>query len=188
MRHRWFLSLSALLAAASLSGCYGVNQSMDGMNNGSMGMNTGYNGGVYEGPMMPYPSSESVSWQARSAYHLALQSARANAGEAVYNDVMQARMPIEQVLGSYMTTGTGRLAGQYVGPGSYYRMTPSWPVGAPRNQPLVVNSVGGWTSSSPASFSFVSVMCSNASRTCMRLHVGMVSNGSEWLIRYARPE
>jgi len=145
--------------AMAIAGCQGANLGAPMLSMGLMG------------PQLP-------SAQVAAMKSAVLQSAQAQGGSQLVQNVRQAMPAILSLLSSFAEHGNPCGAEMYEAPRkntnfNYYwqcdtsSANSEWPVNAPKTEPLVVQSVGDWKSKSANEFSFMANLCSPVSQTCV---------------------
>lgn len=167
--------------AAGLSGCQGVNGALTSMNNGLAKMNADL---APSGQASIMDAGAPVTpAMAQAASNLVMQSAHAEGNVSLQNAVQQAQPAINTILRAWMSGLDCRGAEMYALPGNYSCDAPfSWPVNAPQNVPLHVQSVGSWQVITANSFSFSANLCSSISQTCVTVTPTLINMGEGWQI------
>jgi hypothetical protein len=164
--------------AMALAGCQGANLGAPMLSMGLMG------------PQLP-PA------QVAAMKSAVLQSAQAQGGSQLVQNVRQAMPAILSLLTSFAEHGNPCGAEMYKAPGNNanfnygwdcddrYGASSGWPVNAPKTEPLIVQSVGDWKSKSANEFSFMANLCSPVSQTCVSGGGTFINLGSGWQITRA---
>jgi hypothetical protein len=162
--------------AMALAGCQGANLDAPMLSMGLMG------------PQLP-PA------QVAAMKSAVLQSAQAQGGSQLVQNVRQAMPAILSLLSSFAERGNPCGAEMYKVPGNntYFSdwacnqsdALSGWPVNAPKTEPLIVQSVGDWKSKSANEFSFMANLCSPVSQTCVSGGGTFINLGSGWQITRA---
>jgi hypothetical protein len=163
--------------AMALAGCQGANLDAPMLSMGLMG------------PQLP-PA------QVAAMKSAVLQSAQAQGGSQLVQNVRQAMPAILSLLTSFAEHGNPCGAEMYKIPGNNtdfnyswqcnnYGANSEWPVNAPKTEPLIVQSVGDWKSKSANEFSFMANLCSPVSQTCVSGGGTFINLGSGWQITRA---
>jgi len=161
--------------AMALAGCQGANLGAPMLSMGLMG------------PQLP-PA------QVAAMKSAVLQSAQAQGGSQLVQNVRQAMPAILSLLSSFAEHGNPCGAEMYKDPGKNfdwncndpYGASSGWPVNAPKTEPLIVQSVGDWKSKSANEFSLMANLCSPVSQTCVSDGGTFINLGSGWQIKRAR--
>ena len=163
--------------AMALAGCQGANLGTPMLGMGLMG------------PQLP-PA------QVAAMKSAVLQSAQAQGGSQLVQNVRQAMPAILSLLSSFAEHGNPCGAEMYKIPGYNTNFSDwgcnqsdalsGWPVNAPKTEPLILQSVGDWKSKSANEFSFMANLCSPVSQTCVSDGGAFINLGSGWQIQQAR--
>ncbi len=175
--------------AIALAGCQGVNGALNGLNNGLAETN------MELGAPMVSVGPQLSSAQMSALNSVVIQSAQAQGGSQLLQNVHQAMPAIQSLLSSFVEHGNPCGAEMYEAPGyntvfefwgcgSSYPLS-GWPVNAPKTEPLIVQSVGNWQSNSANEFSFMANLCSSVSQTCVSDGGAFINLGSGWQIARA---